>query len=417
MDKKAFLLYSNNYFKNKKRLKLQIFLVYLILFILLFCSIAISASFLESTKRIFSTKDNKFIAIVPKEMELGMIKIDSPSFLGKSSLTQEDVTKISKITNVSQVSAIYTLKAPSNIYGRFFEMSYGTDLNVFGNENVFEKYKVDTNNIKVIPGIISSKLLDIYNLSFAPANGLPKLTEKVFVGRKFNLRIGSNSFNYKKENITVKLKIVGLSDQVDIFGVTIPKIIMNKIEKRVNAASLISSIKVYADNASDLLEVVSKIEKLGYKIKTSDNKLFEGIHKYINNFEYLINIPIIMVLIIIFVFINNQLNYLLNSQKKEMGIQLAYGMDSSDLISSWIFQYFKIISLAIITGMLSGSLAMISLFKFFLKDLEQLILLDFGFFKQGLFSLGILLFSLFFIHILLRKYLSKNTIVSLIKEN
>ncbi len=416
MNRNLFLTYSNNYFKNKKKLKLQILFVYTILFFLLFFSISISASFLASTKKIFSTKDSKFLTIIPKDLDIGIFKIDTPKFLGKGVLSESDVLKISKIPKVSKVVKIYTLKSPANIYGKFFDMSYGTDLNIFGNNDVFKNYKIDSTNIREIPAIVSNKLLDIYNISFAPANGLPKLTEKIFIGRTLNLRIGVNSFSYKKENMTVKLKIIGLSNQVDIFGVTIPNVLMKKIASKIKSKSMLSSIRVYSDNASDLVTISNRIKNLGYKIRTKDNKLFENINKYINKFDYLINAPILLFLLVILIFIKNQLNYLLSTEKKEMGIQLAYGMYSRDLIYIWLMQYLKLIVLGITLGFTLGMIGLNSLFRIFLSDLKGLLVLDYCYLKQLSFAFFILIVSLFFIYIILRKYFIKNSIVSLIKN-
>ena len=406
---------SNRYFLNKKRFRFQVTAVYFILFFLLFFSVTFGASFYTTLKKIFSSADTKFVTVVPKDMDISIFKISTPSFLGKGELKEEHLPIMEKLAAVTDVSATYSLNSPSRLSGGMLEMNYGTDLAIFGEEKPFEKIKYSNKNIKIIPAVVSSRLLDIYNLSFAPANNLPKLSEKIIIGRRFNVSIGQNSFSSTEKEYSFKVKIVGLSDKVEMLGITIPETILRKLAIKIDTDIKISSIRVEAENAADLISIAENLVKSGYKLRENGNKLFEKINKYIAGMKMIINLPIAFVLFIIILFIKNQLKYMLAVLRKEMGIQLTFGIYCNDLIKIWLFQYGKLMIFASFFGFTSG-LLLIKLFLFLQSGyyFQNIIAVNYDGFKFFIYTIVIILFSLFYLYYNLRKFFKKNTIVNLI---
>ncbi len=424
MKRASIFKISNLYFLKKKRFKFQVFFIYSILFILLFFSVVFTGTFYRTLKTIFTTKDNNYITVIPKSMDISFFKIETPSIFGKGKLSEKDVNYMNGLKDNIIVSPTFTLNAPSNLSGDFFEMRYGTDLSIFGDDNAFVKFEkilkkklISNNNLKIVPAIISSKLLEIYNLSFAPANDLPKLSEKIIIGRKFDLVIGQNSFKKDGKSYRFKIKIIGLSDRVEFLGVTIPKAIMSKLAKKINSDLSISNIKIEAENSAELVNVTSLLEKKGYKIRENENELFKTINSYISKLEVIINIPVVFVFFIILLFIQNQLKYMMLVLKKEIGIVITFGIYYNDLILIWLFQYLKLIVYALIFSFIL-SYSVLKIFFFVNKEsmISKYILLQFDFDKLLIYTISTMLFSSLLIFITLSKYFKKNSIVSLINE-
>ena len=424
MQRTSIYKISNLYFLKKKRFKFQVFFVYSILFVLLFFSVVFTGTFYRTLKKIFTTKDNNYVTIIPKSMEVSYFKFETPSFLGKGKLLEKDISYINSLQDNIEVIPTFTLNAPSNLSGDFFEMSYGTDLSIFGDDNVFldfekslKKKFITDKNLKVIPAVISSKLLEIYNLSFAPANDLPKLSEKVILGRKFNVIIGKNSFKKHGKSYSFKIKIIGLSDRVEFLGITIPKTKMLKLANTIGSNLSISNIKIEAENSAELINISSILEKKGYKIRENENELFRSINNYIAKLEMIINIPVIFVFMIILLFIQNQLKYMMSVLKKEIGIVITFGIYYNDLIYIWLFQYLKIILYALIFSYLV-SYSFLKIFFYFNSEnlLSKYILLQFDIEKLFIYTISTMIFSSILIFITLSKYFKKNSIVSLINE-
>jgi len=424
MKKASIYKISNLYFLKKKRFKFQVFFVYSILFVLLFFSVVFTGTFYRTLKKIFTTKDNNYITVIPKSMDISFFKFDTPSFLGKGKLSLKDVHFMDDLQDNIIVSPTFTLNAPANLSGDFFEMTYGTDLSIFGDDNVFHELErkkkasyVNSKNLRVIPAIISSKLLEIYNLSFAPANDLPKLSEKIVIGRKFNVVIGSNSFKRSSKSYRFKIKIVGLSDKVEFLGITIPKTIMSKLAKKIKANLTISNVKIEAENSAELVNLSSLLESKGYKIRENENELFKTINDYIAKLEVIINIPVIFVFFIILLFIQNQLKYMMSVLKKEIGIVITFGIYYNDLILIWLFQYLKLILYSLLFSYsLSYSILKIYFFLNSESLISKYILLQFDLDKLLIYTISTMIFSSFLIFYTLNRYFKNHSVISLINE-
>jgi putative ABC transport system permease protein len=329
------------------------------MFFMLFFLITFSSTFHKTIRKIFSTESNTFITIVPKEIDLAYIKVNTPSLFGKGKLSDKDVEYLKELKGVKQASPTYSLQAPSFLNGRFFDMEYGSDLSVFGEERPFEGKWYNKNDIKTVRAIVSSKLLDIYNSSFAPANDLPKLSEKIVVGRKLKLTMGKNSFAKSGKSITTKVIIIGMDSNVEFLGITLPAVILKKIAKEINTPVTISSIKLFFETSAEMITAAKTITSKGYEIKENENDIFRTLNTYLSRIDVILFLPIVFILIIIFIFIQNQLKYMLLNLKKEMGIQIAMGVYYLDVIKIWLFQYTKFIISGMIMG---GSLAYLSIY-------------------------------------------------------
>ncbi|MBU4486204.1 MAG: hypothetical protein KKD38_04690, partial [Candidatus Delongbacteria bacterium] len=283
---------SEVYFRNKHRFKLQIFIVFTLMFFLLFFIITFSSTFHSTIKKIFSSENNTFLTIAPKEMDISVFKFNTPSIFGKGNLADKDLEYLKGIEGVTAVSPTYNLDAPSHLSGKLFDVGYGTDLSLFGEERPFKGLWYDKKNTNEVRAIVSSKLLDIYNSSFAPANDLPKLTEKVLVGRKFDLIIGSNSFTDGKNTHKMKVTIIGVDKEVPFLGLTLPEVSLKKIAEIIDTPATLSNIKVYFRSSADMLRISELIEKKGYRILENENDIFKTINKYISKLDYFLFLPV-----------------------------------------------------------------------------------------------------------------------------
>ncbi|HQO10317.1 MAG TPA: hypothetical protein PLK90_09640 [Clostridiales bacterium] len=341
---------SESYFRKKLRFKFQIFIVFTLMFFLLFFIITFSSTFHSTIKKIFSTENNTFLTIAPKEMDIAVFKINTPSLFGKGSLGEKDLEYLKAIDGVTSVSPTYNLDAPAHMSGKLFDMGYGTDLSLFGEERPFKGLWYSKKNTDEIRAVVSSKLLDIYNSSFAPANDLPKLTEKILIGRKFDLVIGSNSFTSGETSHTMKVTIISVDKEVPFLGLTVPEITLKNIAEIIGVPVTLSNIKVYFKSSSDMLKTSEIIEKKGYRIVENENDVFRTINKYLSRLDYLLFLPIGFILLVIVMFVQNQIRYMLLYLKKEIGIQMAMGAAYGEIIFIWLYQYAKYIIYGLITG-------------------------------------------------------------------
>ncbi len=418
MKLKTLINISENYFKNRNRFRFQVFIVFTLMFFLLFFIITFSSTFHSTVRRIFSTEDNTYITIEPKDMDVGIFKFNTPSILGKGKLTEKDIEYFETLENVSEVSATYSLDAPAHLSGQLFDFGYGTDLSIFGEERPYKGLWYSKSNTKEVRAVASSKLLDIYNSSFAPANSLPKLTENILIGRKFDLVIGTNSFRHGDKTYSMKVTVIGLDKDVPFLGLTLPETILRQIAAKIDADIFISGIKVYFDNPSDLLGAVPEIEKRGYKIVENENEFFRTINKYISRMDYFLYLPVLFIILIISLFVQNQIRYMLLYLKREIGIQMAIGAFEGDIMAIWLYQYSKYIFFGLISG--SGISFVIIRSSLLLYDgglLTRVIVPEYNIAYFLFLSLIMTAGAVTYIFFRIRSFLKENSIIGLMAKD
>ena len=409
---------SEAYFKNKMRFKFQIYIVFTLMFFLLFFIITFSSTFHSTIKKIFSTENNTFITIAPKEMDIAIFKINTPSLLGKGSLGVKDLEYLKSVDGVTTVSPTYNLDAPAHLSGKLFDMGYGTDLSLFGEERPFDGLWYSKKNTTEIRAIVSSKLLDIYNSSFAPANGLPKLTEKVLIGRKFDLVIGMNSFSSGEKTHSMIVTVIGVDKEVPFLGLTVSEVTLKNIAEIINTPTTMSNIKVYFRSSSDMLRISEIIERKGYRIVENENDIFRTINKYLSRLDYLLFLPVAFILLVIVMFVQNQIRYMLLYLKKEIGIQMAMGAYYRDIIVIWLYQYAKHIIYGLITG--AGlSFMLIKLMIVSKPDsiVNKMIETNYNIDIFLILSLVLTFLGMIYIYFKIRHYLKSSSIIGLMSND
>ena len=418
MKLKSLINISETYFRNKNRFRFQVFIVFSLMFFLLFFIITFSSTFHSTVRRIFSTEDNTYITIEPKDMDVGIFKFNTPSILGKGKLTEKDIEYFKTVEGVTDVSATYNLDAPAHLSGQLFDFGYGTDLSLFGEERPYKGLWYSKKNTKEVRAVVSSKLLDIYNSSFAPANNLPKLTEKILIGRKFDLLIGTNSFRGGDKTYSMKVTVIGLDKDVPFLGLTLPETILRQVAEKIDADVFISGIKVYFNTPAELLKAVPGIERSGYKIVENENELFRTINKYISKLDYFLYLPVIFIILIISLFVQNQIRYMLLYLRREIGVQMALGAFDRDIMVIWLYQYAKYIVFGIIAG--SGiSFVLVKIFMGMVDEglISKIITPEYNLLLFMSLSLLMAVCALGYIYSRIRLFLKENSIIGLMAND
>lgn len=148
-----------------------------------------------------------------------------------SPLNPEVVGKIRAIPGVKNVLPQTVAMFPSSISGEIFGSAFQSDCGIFGIERELVASDIPADEPFVrkgrkepVPAVISTSLLEMYNTGYAMGHHLPKLDEKVLVGRHFYLHIGRSMLGGAQEGKSADAlcRVVGLSDKVTLVGVSVP---------------------------------------------------------------------------------------------------------------------------------------------------------------------------------------------------
>lgn len=419
MKLKSLINISETYFRHKNSFRLQVFTVFSLMFFLLFFIISFSSTFHSTIKKIFSSDSNTFITIAPKETDIGVFKFNTPSFFGKGDLGDKDLGFFNSLEGVTEASPTYSLDAPAHMSGQLFDFGYGTDLSIFGEDRPFKGLWYSKKNTDNIRSIASSKLLDIYNSSFAPANDLPKMTEKILVGRRFDLKIGESTISSGTgKSHKMKVTVIGTDKDVPFLGLTIPEVTLRQVAEKIGAQVTLANIKVYFKTSADMIKGSDIIENKGYRILENENDIFRTINRYISMLDYFLFLPIAFILLVIVLFVQNQIRYMLLYLRREIGIQMAIGAYENDIIIIWLFQYAKYI----FYGLIAGAGTAFVLIKLFILANENTVIsrmvrTEFSFTTFSLTSAFLITGGIFYIYFKIRNFLKTGSIISLMSSD
>jgi len=419
MKLKSLINISETYFRHKNSFRLQVFTVFSLMFFLLFFIISFSSTFHSTIKKIFSSDSNTFITIAPKETDIGVFKFNTPSFFGKGELGDKDLGFFNSLEGVTEASPTYSLDAPAHMSGQLFDFGYGTDLSIFGEDRPFKGLWYSKKNTDNIRSIASSKLLDIYNSSFAPANDLPKMTEKILVGRRFDLKIGESTISSGTgKSHKMKVTVIGTDKDVPFLGLTIPEITLRQVAEKIGAQVTLANIKVYFKTSADMIKGSDIIEKKGYRILENENDIFRTINRYISRLDYFLFLPVAFILLVIVLFVQNQIRYMLLYLRREIGIQMAIGAYENDIIIIWLFQYAKYIFYGLITGA-GTAFVLIKLFILANENtvISRMVRTEFSFTTFSLTSAFLITGGIFYIYFKIRNFLKTGSIISLMSSD
>lgn len=220
----------------------------------------------------------------------------------KSFITPSRLKKLKSIEGVSKITPIYSVDFPT-----------GVEFNVPGSGSSFraeiigiglpEKYswrylykktRFRYRKGKPVPVLISSYILQLFNV-IIQNNGVNfKITRKNVIGLKFYVTVGSSSINPDQKlpfNETHVCEIVGFIDMDFTLGVTFPANFVSPFKRlywknfrRGYYDSLMVNISL-----KNFKETMKKIKKAGFIVQ-EDTQIFNKISRFIQNNQKLLSI-------------------------------------------------------------------------------------------------------------------------------
>ncbi|MBU4486471.1 MAG: hypothetical protein KKD38_06040, partial [Candidatus Delongbacteria bacterium] len=124
------------------------------------------------------------------------------------------------------------------------------------------------------------------------------------------------------------------------------------------------------------------------------------------------------ILLVIVLFVQNQIRYMLLYLKREIGIQMAMGAFYKDIIIIWLYQYAK----HIFYGMIAGSGMSFVLIKLLLLSntesvLNKMIATDFNFDIFIISSGSLIICGILYIYYKIRSFLKNSSIIGLMSND
>jgi putative ABC transport system permease protein len=281
--------------------------------------------------------DAQLVDVVPPSISLGAL-------LGGGKIDQTAVERMKAIPGVAQVYRKMNVRVPavSRYEGDFFgsRLRMGLEILAVGVEKGLLEKDVQMGDFsdpgpgKPIPGIAASRLLEIYNKSFAPARKLPQLSPAIVVGFEFPVEF-NRSFVAQTAPGPVtqtQVQVVGISDRALLAGISIPLEAAIRLNKAAGAdADTYTAVTLKAEDPSAVPRIIEAVKQMGLEIDDQERKLTEKVGAAVALTTSALALLSVLICLLAGINIAHALSASVRARAKEIGVMQAVGASRGDV--------------------------------------------------------------------------------------
>lgn len=293
--------------------------------------------------------DASLIEVVPPQVSLGLF--------GRVEIDESKVEELAALPGVEAAHRKMRVRVPavSRFDGNFFgkRLRMGVEIVAEGVEPGFlgaiEGFHDSGEG--VVPVVVSPRLLEIYNESFARERGMPRLGERLLVGFEFPLELGRSFMGEgHRERLGLHGRVVGFSDRAMLQGITIPLDVARRLNQRFGEdASHYSAVVLRAADPGQVPAIAEAVRGLGLEIDDSERKLAQRVGFAVALATGMLSLLGLFICALASVNIALSLGASVRSRAREFGIFRAVGATSGDIAA-------LVLGEALVVGGLGGIL-------------------------------------------------------------
>ena len=316
--------------------------------------------------------------VMPKEIDVGPIRM-AASLLVLDDKKIEEIKKA--VLGIRDIYAIESLGIPARMDVTFKvigkEYAFYTDCGVTGmpaelvagglerreDEEMLLREFVLRRDGAPVPIVVSSHLVEMYNLDFAPAMNMPKLSPDWIKKWNYELTIGESATMTLKGDVKVfdslPCKVVGVSRRVPVTSVAVPPPYIGHWKKRYFGEEknrIYQKVVIFAESVNLVEAMEAKLNKMGFHVVTNR----ETVSK-INTATTIINaLVVVLGLIILLISAASIINILTMSVYEEatdIAILRAVGARKSHVRGIYLLKAGFIGLLGALDGLVIGLIA------------------------------------------------------------
>ncbi|HVE83230.1 MAG TPA: FtsX-like permease family protein [Myxococcales bacterium] len=286
--------------------------------------------------RVFPT-DASLVDVIPPTLSLG-------SILGGGKLDQATVDRLAALPQVAVVYRRMQVRVPgvSRYEGDFFgsHLRMGVEVLAVGVDPGLVQGDVQLGDFSdpgpghPIPAVMASRLLEIYNKSFAPARHLPQLSGSMLVGFVFPVEFNRSYVAQTAAGpvSAAQAQVVGVSDRGLLAGLTIPLETARRINRSSGAdADTYTGVALQAKDPSLVPALIDEVKRMGLQIDDQERKLAESTGAAVAVTTSALALLSVLICALAAVNIAHALFAQVRARSREIGIMRAVGASRADV--------------------------------------------------------------------------------------
>jgi hypothetical protein len=283
--------------------------------------------------------DARLVDVVPPAVSLG-------SLFGGGKLDAATVQRLSELSGVERAYRKMNVRAPaaSRYDGDFFgrRLRMGVDVLAVGVEEGLVQGDVRTGTFQdpgpdqPIPGLISNRLLEIYNNTFAPARKLPRLSPEILLGFTFPVDFNRSYVAAAVPGpvINSQVKVVGASDRALLAGVTIPLDTAIRLNRELGQdTETFSGVTLVATSPGAVPRIIESVKEMVLEIDDQERRLAENVGAAVTLTTSALALLSILICVLAAVNIAHALSASVRARAREIGVMQAVGASRADVRS------------------------------------------------------------------------------------
>jgi hypothetical protein len=249
-----------------------------------------------------------------------------------SRFPDEELTRISRLPGVTPdiVASVKRLDLWMEI------MADGIDPRLVKNDVLFGRF-ADPAPGEPLPFLLSKRLVEIYNASFAEVRRLPLISEIIipFVP-SMPLTLNESYVNRDVSGLQelVRVKLIGTSHQAILGGISLPLDTVRKLNRRFAgeaAASTYDSAVVEAVSADKLGAIQMTVREMGFALDTSQQRMAESVALAVTLVMLGFTLISLTIVAVAAVNIGHTFYMIIYERQREIGLLRAVGASRADI--------------------------------------------------------------------------------------
>ena len=280
--------------------------------------------------------DSRLIEVVPSQLAIGLF--------GGGKLSQDAVDRLSAIPGVGHTYRKMSVRVPAVSFydGDFFgrRLRMGIEVIAVGVDPEFVKADVKLGDFtdpgpgKPIPTIVASRLLEIYNKTFAPARSLPQLSAQMLVGFSFPVDFNRSFVAVVAPGpvTSTQAQVVGLSERGILAAATVPLDVAIRMNKAANVdAETFTGVALEAVSPGDVPGIVAAVKEMGLRVDDQERRMSENAGAAVAITTSAMALLSALICVLAAFNIAHALSAAVRARERELGVMRAVGASQLDI--------------------------------------------------------------------------------------